>query len=837
MRTFIARIMKIVDSITHWVQRVFARIGRGLRNPKERTLIIRDFILVSIVIFIFLSSLFFLWASSLKTPDLQSFDDRLLGQSAKIYDRTGTVLLYDLSQKVRRTTVPFENISQKVKEATLSIEDADFYNHGGVRASSIVRAILIDIVTLKFSQGGSTITQQVVKNSLLTTDKKISRKLKEWILAIKLEQMADKDSIFNLYLNETSYGGNIYGVEEASQLFFAKKTTDLTLAEAAYLAAIPQAPTFFSPYGKNKDKLVERKNLVLKKMLENKYINEDEYTEALNEQVVFQPRNLGSIKAPHFVMYIKEYLEQKYGERMLQDGGFKVITSLDYDLQKKAEDVVKNYVIKNEKTFKASNGALVATDPKTGQILAMVGSRDYFDKEIEGNFNVTTAHRQPGSSFKPFVYATAFNQGYTPETPIYDVPTEFNTGCNLFGQPVSAGAKCYSPQNYEGGYKGLMNLRSALGASRNVPAVRLLYLVGIDAAIQTARAMGIESLSSASQYGLSLVLGGGEVSLLDMTSAYGVFANDGIKNPKTGILHIETSKGTALEDYATSSSQVIPTQTARLMNEVLSDPRARNTIFTLRYTGERQVGIKTGTTNISRDAWILGYTPNLSVGAWMGNNDNTPMAQKASATIVAPMWKEFMDYALDKYPDQNFEKPEPIDSTLKPFLKGQWYGSNGEIHSELYWIDKNDPTGEPPANPAKDPQYPYWEYGVQNWAIGGGAATLPPGVGASTTLPFQPSPTNPTPVNTVFQIVSPITGSTLKKTERLNMAVRNAFSNTTRVEYYLNGTLVGTGSQSPFTFSVLLSDLSNLKDMNDLRAVAYDNAGGKFESSVLFKVE
>lgn len=821
-----------VDGIAGWIHRASKRLVKGLKNPEERKLIIRDTVLICVVGGIFLFSAFLLWAVTLKTPDLNSFDDRLLGQSAKIYDRTGTILLYDLSQKVRRTTVPFDKISPFLKQGTISIEDADFYTHKGIKATSIARAILANIFSLKFSQGGSTITQQVVKNSLLTTDKKISRKLKEWILAIKLEQVATKDEILNLYLNDSPYGGNIYGVEEASSLFFAKKSADLTLAEAAYLAAIPQAPSYYSPYGNHVQDLVDRKNLVLKKMYEYNYITEEQYNAALKEEVKFQPRSVGSIKAPHFVMYIKDYLEEKYGERLLQTGGFKVITTIDYEIQRKAEDITKEYVLKNEKTFKADNGAMTVVDPKSGQILAMVGSRDYFDKEIQGNFNVTTAHRQPGSAFKPFVYATAFNQGYTPETPLFDVATEFNASCSVTGQPNGSNAKCYNPDNYEGGFKGLMNIRKALAESRNVPAVKMLYLVGIDNALRTARAMGIESLGSANQYGLSLVLGGGEVSLLDMTGAYGVFANDGMRNKNTGILKVETSAGEVLEEFATSSVQVLPTQSARLMNDVLSDIYARNTIFTLRYTGDHQVAIKTGTTNNSRDAWIIGYTPNISVGAWMGNNDNTPMVQLASARIVAPMWKQLMDYLLEKYPSETFEKPDKPDQDINPFLLGKWYGSEGEIHSELYWIDKSNPKGPRPTNPAADSQFTHWEYGVQNWAGGAQAQSLLQNAFGTST----PGQTGGTMTSSGFSILYPTNGASVRRGERVTISVGNAPATLNRVEYYINGNLIGTASQSPYSFSFIPAEIAGIGTQNSLKAIGVDTTGARYESSVSFTV-
>jgi membrane peptidoglycan carboxypeptidase len=343
-----------------------------------------------------------IWVSTFKIPDLATLRAQALVQSTKIYDRTGNTLLYDLNPNVKRTVVPFNQISQHLKDATLAIEDVSFYSHSGVRPLAFIRAAFVNLFSGSFKEGGSTITQQVVKNSLLNTDKTISRKIKEWVLSIRLEQIADKDTILNLYLNSNSYGGNHFGIEEASEAFLGKHAVDLDIAESAYLAAIPQAPTHYSPYGKYVQDLENRKNLVLKRMLENKFISQDEYNKALAEKVIFQDGGKQGIKAPHFVMFIKSYLENRYGVDKVESGGLKVITTLDYTLQQKGEELAKKYALQNEKDFNASNAALIAMDPKTGQILTMVGSRDYFDKKIDGNFNITTApNRQPGSTFKP----------------------------------------------------------------------------------------------------------------------------------------------------------------------------------------------------------------------------------------------------------------------------------------------------------------------------------------------------------------------------------------------------------------------------------------------------
>lgn len=831
MKNFVKKSVLLIDrtvSLVEWRIRRFFEKTHG-KYKKTGKNIVKDAILLVLIGGILFASVLMIWAASLKTPDLSTFDDRLLGQSAKIYDKTGKVLLYDLSQKVRRTVVPFSTISPYIKQATIAIEDVDFYNHGGIKATSILRAVFANIFSLKFSQGGSTITQQVVKNSLLTKDKDISRKLKEWILAIKLEQTTDKDTILNLYLNESPYGGNIYGVEEATQAYFAKKSSDVTLAEAAYIAALPQAPSLYSPYGQNKQLLVDRKDLVLKKMYENGFISEDDYTKALKEEVVFQPKVLGGIKAPHFVMYVKDYLEQKYGSKMLETGGFKVITTLDWDLQLKAETVLGEYVKKNESKFKASNGALVATDPRTGGILVMVGSRDYFDKNIEGNFNVATAKRQPGSAFKPFVYATAFNKGMLPSTPVYDVPTQFNASCSSNNQPLYPNTTCYNPQNYEGGYKGLMSIRTALAESRNIPAVRMLHIAGLSDSIETAKAMGIKNLEGANQYGLSLALGGADVALLDMTSAYGVFANSGEKAAVTPILKIESNnENTIIEEFSTSTKQVIPKQTALLINDILADPYARAPIFGSRYFGDRQVAIKTGTTNSSRDAYMLGFTPSISVGAWMGNNNNTPMVQQASARIIGPMWKEFMDYALTKVPDENFEEPEVAGSSTKPFIRGVWQGPGNEVHSELYWMDRNDVDGTAPGFTSKDPLFNLFEIGVQNWALGSGA-----GVVAANTS----NGTGSNGTSGGFAITSITNGMTIDKNTRINIAVSGITSDVSQVEYYINNTLIGKSTETPFSFSFIPSSIPNIEPENELKAVATERLGKYLEAKVIFGIK
>ncbi|MES2409520.1 MAG: PBP1A family penicillin-binding protein [Patescibacteria group bacterium] len=782
---------KVEDYIIHIIKKVVGKV----RKMKGRKNIWKEVLFIGIALLLLIVGGSLLWFSSIEIPDLSSFDQRILGQSTKIYDKTGQILLYDLNSNIRRTVVPFDQIGDNVKHATLAIEDPEFYQHGGIKITAIIRAIFANIATMEFSQGGSTITQQVVKNSLLTREKTIKRKVTEWFLAIKLEKTLTKDQILNLYLNESPYGGTIYGIEEASEAYFNKKASDLDVAESAYLASIPKSPTTYSPFGNHLDDLEARKNLTLSKMKEVGYLTEDQYESAKNEKVTFASEQTGGIKAPHFVMYIKDYLQEQYGDKMLTEGGLKVITTLDYDMQKKAEEIVKRKAIENGKLYHATNAALVAIDSRTGQILTMVGSRDYFDKDIDGNYNVATAKRQPGSSFKPIVYAKAFEMGYRPETVLFDAETQFSTTCAA--DNTTSDDPCYSPGNYDGKYRGPITLRNALAQSINIPAVKLLYLVGVNNAIDLAEKMGITTLADRARFGLSLVLGGGEVTLLDMTGAYSVFSDNGIKHQTTGILKVEDQSGKVLEEYKDSSEQVIDEDTSHLISDVLSDNVARTPIFgaaSSLYFPDRQVAAKTGTTNNYRDAWVIGYTPQITVGAWSGNNDNTPIAKQVAGYIVAPMWHEFMNAILPSLPDERFPKPEDKDlSNLKPVLRGVWQGDEG-VHSILYYVNKDDPLGPAPTNPANDPQFSHWEYGVQNWLTGQGISPTPVTVG--------PAPSAPD-----VQIISPESKERIKSGEKVKVSIKiNSVNKIKKVDYFLAGVFLGSSEFPPYEFNFVMSD-------------------------------
>jgi penicillin-binding protein 1C len=775
-----------------------------------------------------------IWASTLKLPDYKTFSERRVLSSTQIYDRTGTHLLYDVHGAVKRTVIPYEAMGINIKNATVAIEDSEFWQHKGIRVSSIIRGTVWAVLTGKKIQGGSTITQQLVKNTLLTQDRTLTRKIKEWILALKVEKAMTKEEILALYLNEAPYGGSIYGIEEASKQFFGKDPANLTLAESAYLAAIPNAPTHYSPYGKNRAGLEERKNLVLKRMLDLKFITQQEYNTATREVVAFQPQAPLQITAPHFVFFVKDYLEKKYGPDAL-DSGLKVVTTLDYDLEQKAEEIALTKGRENEKSFNAKNDAIVVIDPKTGQILTMVGSRDYLDKSVDGNFNVATAARQPGSSFKPIVYAEAFSKGYTEDTTLFDVPTEFNSSCSPSHKPLPghASAKCYAPKNVKDIYYGPVTLKNALAKSLNVVAVKLLYLVGVPDALKMAHDLGITTLNDPTRYGLSLVIGGGETTLLDMTSAYSVFATDGIRHPYQSIMSIEDSDGHILEQYDDHSYQVLDSNITRQLSDILSDNQARLGTFAAGSALEvpgRQVAVKTGTTNNNRDAWTIGYTPSVVVGVWVGNNDNKVM-KAGGVSLAGPIWNAVISEVLKNQPVEYFDQPDPIDQSLPPILRGVWQGQTTDssglpvslVHTILYWIDKANPTGGQPDNPEKDPLYSNWEYGVQKWwAANGDLYTN------------QPITTGNPNAKPTFQIMG-LSSDPYTKEQAINFSiVPTSLNPISKIDVFVGNTLVDSLSSAPYSVLLKQDEISGLGANNTVRVVGYDSMGNSGEASASF---
>lgn len=672
-----------------------------------------------------------LWIAFIPTPDINSFGSREVNQSTRLYDRTGQILLYDYNRDAKRDIVPLSAISPYARNAVIAIEDANFYTHGGIRLTSIIRAMLADLFGSGPTQGGSTITQQVVKNTLLTTEKSIVRKVHEWVLAIKMEKSYSKDQIIEIYLNNVPYGGTLYGIQSASEAYFGIPAKDLDLAEAAHLAALLQAPTRYSPYGSHKPELLARKDFVLDRMKELGFITEEERAAASAKEVTFAIRAGDKIVAPHFVFYILDELRTKYGETALKSG-LTVTTTLDADLQTRGESIIASYAESNLKNFKASNEAMIALEPATGQILAMVGSKDFFSTDIDGQFNATLGLRQPGSTFKPFVYALALLKGYTRNTVVFDVPTQFSTACNP-NEITNSEPPCYAPQNFDGLYRGPMTFETALAQSINIPAIKVLYLVGVRNAVALAEALGITTLGDPDQYGLTLVLGGGEARLLDLASAYSVFAADGIRNPPTGILSITNNASIILDQYTQSTIQVLPPSVARGISAMLSDNLARVPEYPIQnpfnFPGY-DVAAKTGTTNDTRDAWVVGYTPSIVIGTWAGNNDNTPMVKSIAGFIVAPLWHDVMAYALTRYPKAYFAEPDPVLATLPPMLRGVWQvpDRSGQLvpHDLLYWVDKTYPQGPLLTSDPSDPQLHYWEYALTNWFVGHPNASNPP---------------------------------------------------------------------------------------------------------------
>lgn len=682
--------------------------------------------------FFFIAFLFFLFASMVaaaiyiaifirELPSPNQFNARRVNQSTKIYDREEKVLLYEVHGEEKRTVVPFNEIPDIVKKATLVAEDINFYNQPAFDWKAIIRASLANLRAGHITQGGSTITQQLVKNVFLSPEKTFSRKIKELIIAIELESKYTKDEIFSFYLNQIPYGSNAYGIEAASQTYFNKSSRDITLEEAAILASLPKAPSFYSPWGTHTKELFERKNYILGRMVELGFADKSVVEKAKKVKIEFAPQSIGSIKAPHFSLLVKEYLVNKYGEELAVNGGLKVVTTLNWEFQELAEKSVAEGSKNNEKLYGSKNAALVAQNPKTGQILAMVGSRNYFDQEIDGNFNVATQGlRQPGSALKPFVYLTAFKKGVPPKTVLFDVSTEFD----LRNTPETS----YRPVNFDGTFRGPVQLEQALGQSLNIPAVKLLYLTGISDSLKTMHDFGITTLKESWRYGLSLVLGGGEVKLTDLVNSYATLSQDGVKHKQQIILKIEDSEENVLEEYADDAKKAEDPQYTRLVTQILSSPELRYPIFRgslpLTVFQNYEVALKTGTSEDHRDAWSVGYTPFLVVGVWAGNNDNTQMIKQGSSILAAiPIWNAFMKDAIKKYEPETFVRPESVTYSPKPMLNGDYIWkpvidgkTYPQIHSVLFYINKDDVLGKRPENPEADPQFKNWESSVQAWA-------------------------------------------------------------------------------------------------------------------------
>lgn len=782
---------------------------------------------------VFALGVFAYFAKDLPTPD--KINQRKIVESTKIYDRTGTVLLYEVHGEEKRTIIPADQIPKIIKDATVAIEDKDFYQHHGFDFTSFIRAIFANLQGKRIRQGGSTITQQFIKNSVLTSEKTYTRKIKELILSLELERKFSKDEILSMYLNEIPYGSNSYGVESASQTFFGKPAKALKVHEAAMLAALPKAPTYYSPYGTHVEELKGRQEWVLTRMHELNYLNKEEMEQAKKEKLTIQPQR-EQIKAPHFVMYIKEYLSDKYGEEIVEQGGLRVITTLDWEKQQIAEEAVKNGIAKVEKRYHATNSALVAMDPKTGQILTMVGSRDYFDIERDGNVNVALMPRSPGSSFKPYEYAAAFKKGFSPSTILFDLDTDFGTD-----------GRSYTPQNYDGNTRGPLTMRQSLAMSLNIPAVKTLYLAGINDTIDLVESFGITTLKDRERYGLALALGGGDVKLLEHVSAFTVFAADGVKHNSTPIIKVTNGKGKTLEEFHPTEKRVLEEEVARQISDVLSDNDARTPVFGPRsklILPDRPVAAKTGTTQDYRDGWTMGFTPSLVTGVWVGNNRAGDYMNRGAdgSVVAAPIWNEFMSKALKGTKVEEFTKPknepakkEMLDGkfenevTLKvdrisgklateltppEFIEERTYK---EVHSILYYVDKKNPLGDKPTNPDLDPQFAKWEAPVLAWAQS---------KGYNQTVPTEYDDVHVPGNEPVIEITSPKKGETIK-TSTLEIAVSaQAPLGIAQVDFFLDDALMGTDNTQPYSITATLP-FNEPKTTHKITLKAYDTAGNK----------
>ncbi len=832
--------------ILFWILKKITKPFRGFTAPSLRKQVITGVLTVGILVFV-VGIFSIVWISK-DLPNPDELTSREITQSTKLYDRTGQHLLYEIliDNSKKRTVVPYEKLPPNLVNGVVATEDKSFFEHRGVRPLSILRAALYGVLPGQRTTGASTLTQQLVKNVMLTSERSLTRKTKEIILSLLLEQKYSKEQILQIYFNEVSYGGTNYGVESASQQYFGKSVEEVNLQEAATLAGIPQQPSRFL---RDHDALKQRRDFVLRRMYEEGYITEEEKNRAQAEPLTLKEHTNQGI-APHFVFYVIDQLEKQFGEEKVNRGGLRVITTLDWDKQIIANTAVKE---ESEKIFKqadANNAALVAINPRNGQVLAMVGSRDFNDQTIKGQFNVAVdgQGRQPGSSIKPIVYAAAFAKGYTPETVLFDVVTNF-----------AASGDSYTPKNYNLKEYGLVTMRQALQGSLNIPAVKTLYLVGVNEAITFAKKFGYSTFNGG-DYGLSFVLGGGEVHLLEHTSAYGVFANNGVRFAPHSILEVrDTYNNKIFSADLGDGDRVIEEHVAHTISNVLSDDAARSYIFgsgsqlTLK---DRSVAAKTGTTNNYKDAWTMGYTPSLVTGVWVGNTDNTEMNHGFGGTsAAAPIWNRFMQEALQNTPVERFPTPPPNDAE-KPVLRGGVGGITLKIdrvtnkratsstpesyivdrtyippHDILHYVNKDDPRGPSPTDPTIDSQYSLWEAAVQDWIKRKKEAE------PEWSVHFEDPPTEYDDAHSIelipsLTILTPTASSTLTSRHIVADIQTSAPRGISRVTYKIDGTSIQINQESPFSLSYYARTLENGPHL--LSIIAEDDIGNSAEQVVPF---
>jgi penicillin-binding protein 1C len=695
----------------HWYLKTWLSKIHSLRRPKRFFRSPLFLISISLILVISASSMILILTIFKDLPSPRKLESQTYPVSTQIFDRNGQ-LLYEVYADANRTPVTLNSLPSYVSQATISIEDQNFYHHFGFSLQGILRASKNTLINDKL-QGGSTITQQLIKTALLSPERTLKRKLREAVLTIGTEIIYSKDQILEMYLNQIPYGGTAYGIEAAAKRYFNTSAQNLSLAQAALLAGLPQAPSRYSPFI-NPEQAKARQAQVLRRMVEDRYITQAESDQASSQVLTYAPPST-NIKAPHFVMYIKGLLEDEYGLEKVERGGLRVTTSLDLNLQNYAQSSVSAEILALEK-YKVGNGAALITKPNTGEILAMVGSKDYFDTQNDGQVNLTNRLRQPGSSIKPLNYVTALQtKRLTPASIILDFPSCFK----VENQPL------YCPKNYDNSWHGPVSFRQALANSYNIPAVKVLALNGLESMISTASAMGISSFIDSSRYGLSLTLGGGEVTMLDMATAFGTLANQGVKSPLhpilkiadyTGHLYYEyqpNSTNTSLQTFFDESNpvsnqlqvtqdtltRVLNREPAYLIDDILADNNARTAAFgahsQLEIKGQ-PVSVKTGTTNDLKDNWTIGFTPHYLVSVWVGNNDATPMNPYlvSGVTGAAPIWHDLMAHLLEGNEADPQPQPSGVVKISVCHLTGSFPadGVPCDARNELFW-QENTPQG------------------------------------------------------------------------------------------------------------------------------------------------
>ena len=794
------------------------------------------FSLIGLVIFTIFS--FIVFAKDLPSPYKLTTRDASL--STKIYDRNGK-LLYDIFGEKNRALVNWNNLPPYVKQATISIEDKDFYKHRGFSFLGIFRAFFNILIFHKL-QGGSTITQQVVKNTLLSPERTLTRKIKEFILSIQVERKYTKDEILQIYLNEVPYGGTAWGIEAAAQAYFNKEAKDLTLPEAIILAGMPQRPSYYSPFGSNPKAYISRAEDVARRMREDDYISRDQQDQ-LKKQVtdVKFSANEQGIRAPHFVFYVRDLLAERYGEKFLDQGGLKVTTSLDLDLQEKVQKIVTEEVAKVA-DLRVGNGAAVVIDPANAEVLAMIGSKDYFAKDYDGQVNVTMSLRQPGSALKPFTYATAFKAGYTPSYVLMDVATEF---------PGGAGQPFYKPVNYDGKYRGPVQIRFALGNSINIAAVKMTALVGIKNMLRTAYEAGLKSLEPTDEnlkrFGLSITLGGGEVRLLDLTSGYATLANRGKYLEPAAILKVEDKNGKVLEEVKDRrAKQVIDEDITFLISHILSDNNARSLVFgpsSLLNIPGKTVVVKTGTTDDKRDNWAVGYTPSVVVGIWVGNNDNSAMDQKVASGVTGatPIWNRVMSEILRNKSAENFAKPDNVTALEIDALGGGLPCRDYPKRSE-YFIKGTEPTRDCLVEKTLDGKEYFvfvefdpvstdgknrWQEGIDAWS----QSQSDPKYKPPSELKNEPTK-NPDEIT--VNIKKPSDHDQVDYTFETEVEVSTG-RKVTKIEFYIDGSIRDTKtSDASYKFNFTFAEAN--KGKHKIKAKAYNEAGRDAEREITVSV-